>query len=333
MGSNMTDEQFLIQVLNSLTGDYKLQMTLMERHIGIKENLLSIDELEKDLNMRYKRLSSKSESTRNDNYGEEKALFVMQFKGKCRNCGKLGHKSAQCKSKAVQKDKEIICNYCKKSGHLKSQCFKLLRKNQNQAEDNQGVTRNGIAGSAADVVLNTMTSNDGIDSKIWIGDSGKPFHYCNSEEGLYNYTTISEEITVGNGNKMLAKKLGSLRCIVQQKNGEKCVVVLKDIKLVPELWVNLFSISNALKCGFNLGNEDVVMKLMQGNTTLYFDRMLKTKNEFVLGIKLLPILGNNIATTAVEARKVKPKININNLHKMLGHFGEVTTRMTGKSFG
>ena len=109
MGSNMTDEQFLIQVLNSLTGDYELQMTLMEKRIGNKENPLTIDELKEDLNLRFERLSSKSESTRNDDYGEEKALFVTQFKGKCRNCGKLGHKSAQCKSKAVQEDKEIIC--------------------------------------------------------------------------------------------------------------------------------------------------------------------------------------------------------------------------------
>ena len=116
MGSNMTDEQFLIQVLNSLTSDYELQMTLMEKRIGNKENPLTIDELKEDLNLRYERLSSKSESTRNDDYGEEKALFVTQFKGKCRNCGKLGHKSAQCKSKAVQEDKEIMCNYCKKSG-------------------------------------------------------------------------------------------------------------------------------------------------------------------------------------------------------------------------
>jgi hypothetical protein len=52
----------------------------------------------------------------------------------------------------------------------------------------------------------------------------------------------------------------------------------------------------------------------------------------VSGIKLIPMLGN-IATTAVEINKVKPKININNLHKIVGHCGEVATRMTGKSFG
>jgi hypothetical protein len=49
MGSNLTDEQFLIQVLNNFTGDYELQMMLMKKRIGNKENLLSIDELKEDL--------------------------------------------------------------------------------------------------------------------------------------------------------------------------------------------------------------------------------------------------------------------------------------------
>jgi hypothetical protein len=72
--------------------------------------------------------------------------------------------------------------------------------------------------------------------------------------------------------------------MVQQKNGEKFVVVLKYVKFVPEIWVNLFSISKALKNGFNLGNEDVVTKLMKGNTTLYFDRMLKSKNRLACSV-------------------------------------------------
>jgi hypothetical protein len=75
------------------------------------------------------------------------------------------------------------------------------------------------------------------------------------------------------------------------------------------------------------------MKQMKGNTTLYFERILKAKNGYVSGTKLLPILGNNIATKTVEANKVKPKIIINNLRKHLCHCGEVATRMTGKSFG
>jgi hypothetical protein len=45
MGSFMTGDQFMIQLLNSLTNDYKLQILLLKKRIGSKENPLSIDEL------------------------------------------------------------------------------------------------------------------------------------------------------------------------------------------------------------------------------------------------------------------------------------------------
>jgi hypothetical protein len=65
MGSNMTDEQFLIQVLNSLTSDYELQMTLMEKRTGNKENPLTIDELKEDLNLRSCAITARNQATLN----------------------------------------------------------------------------------------------------------------------------------------------------------------------------------------------------------------------------------------------------------------------------
>jgi hypothetical protein len=41
----MTDDYFMVQFLNSLTNDYKLQVLLLEKRFGSKENPLSIDEL------------------------------------------------------------------------------------------------------------------------------------------------------------------------------------------------------------------------------------------------------------------------------------------------
>jgi hypothetical protein len=118
MGPDMTDEKFLIPFLISSTNDYELQMTLMETWIGDKMNPLCIDELKEDLNLRCERLSSKPESTKFENFVEnfveERALLSTHFKGKCRNCGKLIYRSAQCKSKMVREaKKEVICNYCK----------------------------------------------------------------------------------------------------------------------------------------------------------------------------------------------------------------------------
>jgi hypothetical protein len=49
MGSFMTDDQFMVQVLNSFTNDYKIQMLLLEKRIGSKENPLTIDELKEEL--------------------------------------------------------------------------------------------------------------------------------------------------------------------------------------------------------------------------------------------------------------------------------------------
>jgi hypothetical protein len=55
MGSFMTDDQFMVQVLKSLMNDYELQMSLLEKRIGSKENPLSIDELKEELSLRYER--------------------------------------------------------------------------------------------------------------------------------------------------------------------------------------------------------------------------------------------------------------------------------------
>jgi hypothetical protein len=64
MDSFVTDDQFMIQVLNTLTNDYKFQMILLEKRFGIKENPLTIDELKEELSLRYERLSMKTETAK-----------------------------------------------------------------------------------------------------------------------------------------------------------------------------------------------------------------------------------------------------------------------------
>jgi hypothetical protein len=46
----------MAQVLNSLTYAYELQMVLMEKRIGNKENTPTIDEPQEELSSRYERL-------------------------------------------------------------------------------------------------------------------------------------------------------------------------------------------------------------------------------------------------------------------------------------
>ena len=87
---------------------------------------------------------------------------------------------------------------------------------------------------------------------------------------------------------MEAIKIGSLSCDVKQKDGTSFQGTLQEVKFVPELWINLCSISKALKNGFQIGNDDLVIQLTEWTTRLAFDQVLNTKNDFVSGVQLLP---------------------------------------------
>jgi hypothetical protein len=126
----------------------------------------------------------------------------------------------------VKDDKNnFIWNYCKKPGHLKAKCFKLLKKNQSQGEINSGGTKNNVAGAVADVVLSSV-EKVGFNHGIWISDSGASRDYCNNDNVLYDNKVIFEGIMIGNGNAMISEKKRKLRCEILQKNGESLTVLL-----------------------------------------------------------------------------------------------------------
>jgi hypothetical protein len=68
--------------------------------------------------------------------------------------------------------------------------------------------------------------------------------------------------------------------------------VFQIVKYVPEHWVNLLSINKALKNGFKIGNDGIIIHLAQRSTTLSLNKILNTKNGFVSGAKLNPIYTN-----------------------------------------
>jgi hypothetical protein len=169
-----------------------------------------------------------------DEADSEHALVFGQFKGKCHNCGKIGHKAANChlkKDKQEVRSKTIICHHCKKPVHKKSDCFKLKRMLKEKGEEH------GLASSTRDVILMSTSGTSEFTGHTWVGDSGASGHYCNNDAGMFDVKSISEEIRIGNGKTMKATKMGKLRCKVLQKNGNSLDVTLSEVKFVPELWI------------------------------------------------------------------------------------------------
>jgi Zinc knuckle len=150
MGLEISENQFMIHVLNSLPTDYDLQVALLESRIGDEKDPLTVSEIRSELSLRFERLNNHS-NNKNGEASDEMALYSGQFKGKCRNCGKIGHKSFKCKNRRNQNggsnggnaSGSIYCTYCRKPGHMKRNCLKLKKKDSRLNNAKYNPTGNG----------------------------------------------------------------------------------------------------------------------------------------------------------------------------------------------
>jgi hypothetical protein len=99
---SISDNQFTLHILNNMTDDYDLQLAMMEERVTDKSNPLTVDEIRDNLNLRFERLNEKQNKDNENDNNQEVEIFDGQFKGKCRNCGAIGHKAKDCKLKQTK---------------------------------------------------------------------------------------------------------------------------------------------------------------------------------------------------------------------------------------
>jgi hypothetical protein len=82
LGSSISDNHFILHILNNMMEDYDLQLAMMKR-VTDKSNPLFIDEIRDDLNLRFERSNEKQNKESENDNNQEVAFFGGQFKGKC----------------------------------------------------------------------------------------------------------------------------------------------------------------------------------------------------------------------------------------------------------
>jgi hypothetical protein len=154
-----------------------------------------------------------------------------------------------------------------------------------------------------------------LTNHIWIWDSGACCPYCNNEEGLYNVKAINEDIVVGNGKTMRATMIGNLKRKVIQLDETTKVTVIHDVKYVPELYANLFSVNKALKKGFKISEA---IKVSKNQVSVTFDRIYCTKGDD--GFKM-ELINQPLANYANNDVWIDKSIDVNKFNEILGHGG------------
>jgi hypothetical protein len=117
---------------------------------------------------------------------------------------------------------------------------------------------------------------------------------------------------------MEAIKFRYLKCHVVQLNGSSVNVTLKEVKYVPELWVNLFRISKSLKHRFDLSNKRLMINMKEGSVSVTFDRFIKTVNGSISGIKMITY-DPSVAYIAKASLISIKEIYVNMFHEMIRH--------------
>ena len=187
------DNRFIGCVLTSLPKEYDTQVGLINFKIDNFPNTVTVGYVQSQLKEAHERifgtqgLSTISEVSVSSKTGDQ-ALYSGGFKGKCRTCGKIGHKHYQCPMKSAPKstttssDVSVVssvtgasatstsnfCRYCKEVGHTIPDCPRIKAKEAKKASSSVQSVANGTQSGnqstqrdeTADVALICLSDED-----------------------------------------------------------------------------------------------------------------------------------------------------------------------------
>ena len=335
-GSKCSDEELLEHALNNLPKEYEHVVAKLEDRLGDASNPLTIEDLRDELNLKYERMGFRNgkgggKHSGGGNDGEDAAFFAGGYKGKCNACGEWGHKAKFCK-KTKQGgndnpgggggDFKWKCFRCGEKGHKAKDCPTRKDKKKDHANmANNEDSFNDIAFMVHEKKVRIANNN------YFIADSGASCHLIGSDEGMVDWEPIDDDIIIGDGKSIKAVKVGKVRMTLKQQDGLDRVIMLTDVKYVPELGpYNLFSINQALSKGFQLGNEGRTITLTKGDFKMAFDKVIETKTNWLAGVEMIPIVDGKTGGKLKSKRYNRMDVNI--FHEIFGHVGEEATKLT-----
>ena len=153
-----------------------------------------------------------------------------------------------------------------------------------------------------------------MDKNIWIADSGASMHMSKDLEGMFDLQDVNISIAIGDGKKLTTTKIGKYRGTIMDSEGNPRKITLTNVSYVPELKVNLFSLTTVMEKNFSVTGTKVGIEISKGTWKVRFDTKFGTTKGHVFGAKILcedekenEVITNNHAGTKLPRLFTRPK--------------------------
>ncbi len=128
-----------------------------------------------------------------------------------------------------------------------------MRNNVPDPDGEEKKDDNALA--SMDMALGSTNQAESMYASLWLGDTGASHHMINNSDGMVNQVKINTGIVFGNGQQLKTEFIGDKSGMVVQKDGTRNPTLLKNVKYVPQLYCNLFSITASLNKGYKFEGD------------------------------------------------------------------------------
>ena len=271
---------------------------------GSGRDTISINDVKDALN------SKELKKRASENWGDNQAEGLVardrsNEKGSSSNGGRSRSKS-----------RKVKCFYCKKEGHIKSECNLLKAKKEKEKTPNTNGTISVAKDNSEvdDIVLSVSSESFG---DAWVLDSACNYHMTPRRDWFTTYRPINGGL-VYMGNNTTCKVVGIGTVRIKMYDG--IVRTMIDVRHMPDLAKNLLSLSTFDCQGYNYTGGGGVLRI--GNGALIF-----IKGILVNGLYLLQ--GSTIVGAATVS-STDPDSNTRLWHMRLVHMSKADMPILSK---
>jgi hypothetical protein len=237
LGNPLSEQQKITHIITSLEDDFEAttagiltwnpdRMTMP----NVKEKLLEAWERKKDR--------------------QDEAAMRAKFQTRPKARGKSGFNAAG----------KPICYECDEEGHIKRDCPKLKKNQEDLRYKLNRIRENKAANEGAEYVGSFYSSASELSS--WVIDSGATSHVTAERELFSEIRSVDATVVVANGEKVKARGAGKVE--IKVNFGDK-ILVLHDVLWVPEIDMNLLSVQKFAQQGHEVLFEARNVYMIKGD--------------------------------------------------------------------